>query len=72
MTSKILDLSGLMLLLALTGCADPARNLYEGIQLHKDIQQTPQDRDLKPTPSYDQYKREIPESPQNLRPTDFI
>ena len=53
---KLLTVSILLLMLA--ACADPARNVYEGIQLNKDIQQSPQERAMKPTPSYDQYKRE--------------
>ncbi|MEW5904966.1 MAG: hypothetical protein AB1722_11570 [Pseudomonadota bacterium] len=45
-------------LLLLASCADPARNLYQGIQLQQEAQRTPLERALSPAPSYDQYKQE--------------
>lgn len=48
-------LSGLMLV----GCADPARNLYEGIKANNDAKRTPNEQAVTPTPSYDTYKKEL-------------
>ncbi|MBU1213602.1 MAG: hypothetical protein KKA63_00035 [Gammaproteobacteria bacterium] len=48
----------LLALLALAACADPARNLYEGIRQHNDAQRTPVERATNPAPSYDAYKKE--------------
>lgn len=44
--------------LLLTACADPERNLYEGIKGHSDAKRTPNERAISPTPSYDEYKKE--------------
>jgi hypothetical protein len=51
----ILILAGALMLNA---CADPARNLYDGIQSNRDIQRSPSERAMTPTPSYDEYKKE--------------
>ena len=44
--------------LTLSACADPARNLYEGIKSSNDAKRTPEERAISPTPSYDEYKKE--------------
>lgn len=44
--------------LLLSACADPARNLYEGIKASNDAKRTPQERAMTPAPSYDAYKKE--------------
>ncbi|GAB4123833.1 MAG: hypothetical protein Fur0040_05400 [Sideroxydans sp.] len=41
-------LSVLLALLVLAGCADPARNLYEGIQSQRDAARTPMERAAPP------------------------
>jgi hypothetical protein len=46
------------LLLVLAGCADPYRAMYEGIMNRNEAKRTPNERALKPTPSYDEYKKE--------------
>lgn len=50
--------------LVLVGCADPARNLYEGIKANNDAKRTPTERAVTPTPSYDQYKKERENRPE--------
>lgn len=40
-----------------TACADPARNLYEGIKANNDAQRSPNERAMTPAPSYDEYKK---------------
>ncbi|MBU0621641.1 MAG: hypothetical protein KJ795_07325 [Gammaproteobacteria bacterium] len=45
--------------LALTACADPARNLYDGIKANNDAKRSPNERAMTPAPTYDQYKKEI-------------
>jgi hypothetical protein len=44
--------------LTLAACADPARNLYDGIQSNRDIKRSPSERTMSPTPSYDEYKKD--------------
>ncbi len=45
--------------LAMIGCSDPYRNLYEGIKDNNEAHQSPQDRARSlPSPSYDAYKKE--------------
>jgi hypothetical protein len=44
--------------LALTACADPERNLYEGIKSSNEAKRSPNERAMTPAPSYDQYKKE--------------
>jgi hypothetical protein len=54
-------MKGLLVLLAaltLAACADPARNLYEGIKTGNDAKRSPNERAMTPTPSYDEYKKE--------------
>lgn len=53
----------MLLGLALAGCADPERNLYEGIKANNDAQRTPYERAISPAPSYDQYKKERQSAP---------
>lgn len=50
----------LLLLAALTlsACADPARNLYEGIKSSNDAKRSPNERAVSPAPNYDEYKKE--------------
>jgi hypothetical protein len=43
---------------ALTACADPARNLYEGIKASNDAKRTPNERAASPAPGYDEYRKE--------------
>ncbi|MFA6119949.1 MAG: hypothetical protein WCT35_09065 [Sideroxydans sp.] len=45
--------------LVLVGCADPARNLYEGIKASNDAKRTPNEQAVTPAPSYDTYKNEL-------------
>ncbi len=48
----------ILALLALTACADPARNLYEGIKANNEAKRTPNERAVSPAPSYDTYRKE--------------
>lgn len=43
--------------LALSACADPERNLYEGIKANNDARRSPGERAMTPAPSYDEYKK---------------
>ena len=45
--------------LMLVGCADPARNLYEGIKANNDAKRTPNKQAVTPAPSYDTYQKEL-------------
>lgn len=54
----------LSVLLLLAGCADPARNLYEGIKQGNDAKRTPQERATQPAPDYDSYRKSL-ESPDS-------
>lgn len=45
-------------LLTLGACADPARNLYEGVKARNEAQRTPFERAARPAPDYDTYQRE--------------
>lgn len=45
--------------LMLVGCADPARNLYEGIKANNDAKRTPNEQAVTPAPSYDTYQKEL-------------
>lgn len=58
--SRILKLAGATALLgALTACSDdPYRDMYEGIRQQRDAEHAPRERAMKPSPSYDKYKRE--------------
>ncbi|NOT20248.1 MAG: hypothetical protein HOP24_08275 [Sideroxydans sp.] len=53
----------MLLGLALAACADPARNLYEGIKASNDAKRTPSERAISPAPSYDQYKKDQQSAP---------
>jgi hypothetical protein len=55
----------LLFALSLTACADPARNLYDGIKANNDAKRSPNERAMTPTPSYDEYKKE-----REARPKD--
>lgn len=48
----------LLLVTLLGGCADPARNLYEGIRNRNDAMRTPAEKAARPSPDYDQYRKE--------------
>jgi hypothetical protein len=49
--------------LLLTACADPSRNLYDGIKGNNDAKRTPNERSAAPSPSYDEYKKERDSQP---------
>lgn len=51
--------AGLLALLMLAGCADPAHNLYEGIRQSNDAKRTPMERATQPTPDHDSYLRSL-------------
>lgn len=52
-------LAGMLTVAAfLGGCADPARNLYEGVKARNESQRTPIERATKPVPDYDEYRKE--------------
>ena len=51
-------LTAILALLALAACADPSRNLYEGIKASNEAKRTPNERAMTPAPGYDQYKKE--------------
>jgi hypothetical protein len=51
-------LIALLTISMLSACADPARNLYNGIKANNDAGKTPEQRATTPTPSYDEYKKE--------------
>jgi hypothetical protein len=55
---RTLTLAPLLACLAMAGCDDPARNLFEGIRNNNEAQRTPQEREMKPAPSYDEYTKE--------------
>ncbi|MBK8017352.1 MAG: hypothetical protein IPK20_11960 [Betaproteobacteria bacterium] len=42
----------------MTGCADPARNVYEGVRTRDTTMQTPMERSTQPAPTYEDYERE--------------
>ncbi|MBL8534025.1 MAG: hypothetical protein JNL33_09265 [Betaproteobacteria bacterium] len=46
------------LALVMTGCADPARNVYEGVRTRDTTMQTPMERSTQPAPTYEDYERE--------------
>jgi hypothetical protein len=48
----------LPVVLLLVACSDPSRNLYDGIKNNNDAKRSPTERAMKPTPSYDEYKKE--------------
>lgn len=50
---------------ALTACADPSRNLYEGIKASNDAKRTPNERAVSPAPGYDSYKKEREQQKQD-------
>lgn len=52
------SLFAILAMLMLSACADPARNLYEGIQTSNDAKRSPNERAMTPAPSYDEYKKE--------------
>lgn len=56
----------LFIFLALSGCSNNAqRALYEGIQTQNEINKSPAERALKPTPSYETYRKERESLKQN-------
>lgn len=44
--------------LVLAGCAEPARNVYEGVRTRDTTMQTPVERSTQPAPTYEEYERE--------------
>lgn len=46
------------LLASLAGCADPARNVYEGIRTSGDATRSPVEKATQPSQSYEDYERE--------------
>jgi hypothetical protein len=55
---KALALVPLLSCIAMAGCDDPARNLFEGIRNNNEAHRTPEQREMQPAPSYDQYSKE--------------
>jgi len=51
-------------MLLLSACADPSRNLYEGIKSNNDAKRSPNERAMTPAPSYDEYKKERENPPK--------
>lgn len=49
-------------LLVLAGCADPARNLYEGIKQSNEAKRTPMERATQPVLDYDSYQKSLEDS----------
>jgi len=54
-----MKVAGLLALLLLAACADPARNLYEGIRSNNEAQRTPAERAAQPSPDYDSHARAV-------------
>ena len=46
------------LLVAMAGCADPARNVYEGVRTSGDATRSPVEKATQPSQSYEDYERE--------------
>jgi len=46
-------------MLLLVACADPARNLYEGIKAGNGAKRTPLERAAQPAPDYDSYTKSL-------------
>jgi|GEM_PF-2873438 len=55
-------LAGLLVPVILAGCADPARNLYEGMQSQRDAARTPMERAVQPSVDYDSYQKALEQS----------
>ena len=55
---KLLGLATIMTCLMLAGCDDPARNLYNGIRNNNEAHRTPEQREMQPAPTYDEYTTE--------------
>ena len=53
----------LIILIFISGCADPYRAVYEGVKNRDEALRSPIDRAVKPIPSYDQYQRERAHQP---------
>jgi hypothetical protein len=51
-------LTAILALLALSACAEPSRNLYEGIKSNNDAKRSPNERAMTPAPGYDEYRKE--------------
>ncbi|MBI1174357.1 MAG: hypothetical protein GC139_03715 [Sideroxydans sp.] len=47
-----------MTCLMLAGCDDPARNMFDGIRNNNEAHRTPEQREMQPAPSYDEYTKE--------------
>ena len=46
------------LLVSVAGCADPARNVYEGVRTSGDATRSPVEKATQPSQSYEDYERE--------------
>lgn len=46
------------LLAAMAGCADPARNVYEGVRTSGDATRSPVEKATQPSQSYEDYEQE--------------
>ena len=53
-----LSLLAVLACLVMAGCDDPARNLFEGIHNNNEAHRTPEQREMKPAPGYDEYTKE--------------
>lgn len=47
-------------LVAIAGCAEPSRNLYEGIRTRDDAMRAPVEKATQPSQSYDNYEKQRP------------
>lgn len=49
----------ILIAIALAGCgSDPYRGMYDAVKSRNESTQSPAERSVTPTPSYDQYKKE--------------
>lgn len=56
---RIVTVITTLLCLALTGCGSaPYRGVYDAVKSRNESTQSPAERSVTPTPSYDQYKKE--------------
>ena len=47
-----------VLIASMAGCADPARNVYEGVRTSGDATRSPVEKATQPSQSYEDYERE--------------
>jgi len=48
----------LIILIFISGCADPYRAVYEGVRNRDEAVRSPSERAVKPIPSYEEYQKE--------------